>query len=46
MIIAINEHHFYDIWSMNVISRNVKLVLGYKQTTSQLHDFNMHTTKP
>ena len=28
----------------NAISR--KLVLGYKQTTSQLHDLNIHTAKP
>ena len=29
-IIFTNEHHFYDFWSVNAITRSKKLTLGYK----------------
>lgn len=47
-----HDHHYKRaplLWCLMLkiaISRKVKLVLGYKQTTSQLHDFNIHTAKP
>lgn len=34
------KHQFDDLRSVNEIARSKKLMSGYKQTTSRLHDFS------
>ncbi len=39
------EHNFYELWSLNAVSRSKKLKLVYKWTTPQLHIFTVTTIK-
>ncbi len=39
----LRNEHIYEYWSLNIISRNKKLKLGHKQTTTVSHDFNITT---
>ncbi len=36
-----NEHNFYAFWNLNTTARSKKLSVGYKQTTPQLHGFDI-----